>query len=209
MAYGLPDPDYSGIDFDALSPVRRRVLKELLPMVMPSAEGSAKFDHLMTHAACNAARAAKPGFTTCGALPGFIFSRLGLHGLANYGLAGVKEAAEQHGCWANNSELHRVMYQSAHHKARRPLPGDVFIQGSLASDAEILHIGVIVNPTGDVWWTADAGQGERTAQCALYLQRTYKADTRELGSFHWRGRPSGKSRRLIGWVDLDRAVERA
>jgi hypothetical protein len=99
------------------------------------------------------------------------------------------------------------MYQAVNGMEQRPLPGDVYLLGGSVNANEILHIGVIVNPNGLRWWTADSGQGEKTTQQALYVPRKYQPATRQLDGENYgvgTGRPA---RRLIGWVDLDRALE--
>jgi hypothetical protein len=205
-AYTNPKPDYQGLDADSLTPIRRQVLFNLLPLVVPSTEGDEKFDLLMTHKKCQDQRDANPHFTTCGSLPGWLFSRLGLHkSLANYGLAGVRDAAMKLGCWVRNDELGHAMYESAYHQDQRPLPGDVYLLANSKNSQEIMHIGVIVNPTGTRWWTADSGQGKKEEQQALYVPRLYQPATRQLDGENYgvgTGRPP---RRLIGWVDLERA----
>lgn len=205
--YANPAPSYTGIDFDRLSQIRKDVIQKWLPMVVPSTEGDKKFDNLMTHAKCEARRNENPNFTTCGSLPGWLFSRLGLPALANYGLGGVRDVAMKIGCWVKHDELHNAMYKSAYGADRRPLPGDVYLLGNSVNSAEIMHIGVIVNSNGDRWWTADAGQGEKKIQQALYVPRKYQVNTRQLDGENYgvgTGRPP---RRLVGWVDIDRALE--
>ena len=208
MAYSpYAMPDYTGIDFNGLSSIRQDVLQKWLPMVVPSTEGDKKFDNLMTHEKCEQRRKENPNFTTCGSLPGWLFARLGLAKLANYGLSGVRDVAMQLGCWKKNDEFHHALYQSVHGADHRPLPGDVYLLANSINSAEIMHIGVIVNPNGHRWWTADAGQGQKERQQALYVPRLYQANTRHLDGENYgvgTGRPP---RRLIGWVDIDRARE--
>ena len=206
--YANPLPDYGDVDFDSLSSIRRAAIKSWIPKVVPSTEGDTRFNQLMTHEKCELRRAANPNFTTCGSLPGWLFPKLGLHAaLANYGLKGVKDAAISLGCWVKNDQTHANLYASAYGGDQRPLPGDIYLLGTVANPDEILHIGVIVSSTGDRWWTADAGQGEKATQQALYVPHKYNAANRYLDGEHASYAKPLPSRRLIGWVDLDRALE--
>src|SRR5262249_11714559 len=108
-------PDLRGIDFNSLSDTRRKVINLWLPQVVPSTEGGddKKFDKLMTHQKCIDARAQNPNFTTCGSLPGWLFTQLGIPKLANYGLKGVKDAAIDLGCWVDNPIVFDPYYESS------------------------------------------------------------------------------------------------
>jgi len=203
--------------------VRHDILFKWLPMVLESTEGDKKFDNLMTHKKCVEQRATTPGFTTCGALPGWVMTKIGIKGrITGYGLAGVRDEAIKINAWVAHDELHNAMYQSAYGADRRPLPGDVYILGSQRNANEILHIGIITNPEGTLWQTADAGQGSREVQKALYVDRKYDPKNRLLDGedvFANAAQAAGLSaaqlkqygvrppRRLIGWVDIDRALE--
>lgn len=200
-------PDFGGIDFDALSPKRQQAL-QIIKDVVPSTEGERKFDQLMTHQRCVEARDANPKFTTCGALPAWYFKRLGVNiELASYGLASVRDTAIKLGCWCSNDALHSMLYRETYHAERRPLPGDVYLLAMSRNDGEIAHIGVVINPSGNQWWRADAGQGSHDTQQALYVKRQWQPHSRQLDGENY-GRGTGRPpRRLIGWVDLDRAAE--
>lgn len=199
--YENPAPDLAGINFGELSDIRRRVIKELLPRVVPSTEGAKDgFETMMSTKSLATMRRLNSKATTCGALPGWLFSQIHApSALRDYGLSSVRAAARRLNCWVSNSKLELDIYRPT-----RPKPGDVYLAGSLRSDDEILHIGVIVNPTGPRWWTADAGQGTLDMQQAHYVPRRYDVLERTLTGAVWQGRPISGPYRLVGWVDLDR-----
>jgi hypothetical protein len=202
--------------------VRKDILLRWLPMVLESTEGERKFDHLMTHKRCEEQRKTTPGFTTCGALPGWVMKQVGIKGpITGGGLAGVRDEAIKINAWCDHSEIQAMLYKTTYGSDRRPLPGDVYILGSQANSREILHIGIITNPEGTMWQTADSGQGSREQQKALYVDRKYDPANRLLDGedvFANAAQATGLSaaqlkkygvrppRRLIGWVDIDRAL---
>jgi hypothetical protein len=203
--------------------VRRDILMRWLPMVLESTEGEKKFDNLMTHQACVDGRKLNSNFTTCGALPGWVMKKIGLTGeITGYGLKGVKDAAIKLNCWVDHTSFQSTLYQATYGTDRRPLPGDVYILGSQRNAGEILHIGVITNSEGTMWQTADSGQGAKELQKALYVDRKYDVADHLLDGedvFANQAQAAGLSaaqlkkygirppRRLIGWVDIDRALE--
>jgi hypothetical protein len=182
----------------------RKVINLWLRQVVPSIEGGkdGKFDKLMTHQKCDDARKTNPNFTTCGSLPGWLFTTLGIPKLANYGLKGVKDAASDLGCWVDNPIVTDIYDDGT----TRPLPGDVYLVSGANTD-EIKHIGVIVNPYSDRWWTADAGQGEKALQQAWWVPHWYDSDNGYLDAVvdPWVEKPP--HRILVGWVDLDLAKQ--
>lgn len=211
MAYSQfkhPLPDYSGIDFSTLSAFRTRAIKEIIPMVVPSMVGDAKFSLFQSKEKVEQRLKENPNFTTCGALPAWYFEKLGLHkSLSSYGLSSVRDDAIRLGCWRANDHFHAMLYEQTYGVKRRPLPGDVYILSGKESEKEITHIGIIINSSGNRWWTADAGQGEKTLQQAWYVPRSYKEDTRQLDGETYSNDPKRPMRRIIGWVDIERALE--
>jgi hypothetical protein len=195
-------PDLRGIDFNSLSDTRNKIINLFLPQVIPSIEGEAKFDRLMTHDQCVQQRAILPNFTTCGSLPGWLFKQIGLPRLANYGLKGVMDAAVDIGCWVENPVVVNGDYTSD----LLPLPGDVFLMCS-RNIKEILHIGVIVNPYSDQWWIAEAGQGTREVQQALWDPHTYDPANGFLDMVVPSYAAKKPHRYLLGWVDIDLALQ--
>jgi hypothetical protein len=205
--YAYSEPAWP--DMDGLSDIRKKVINDLLPMVVPSTEDSPRFDLLMTHAKCDDQRKLNDNFTTCGSLPGWLFTRLGLNSsLSNYGLKGVMDAALALGCWVKNSDINAALYKDTYGGADlRPRPGDVYLLSAANNSKEIHHIGVIVNPTGLRWWTADAGQGDKPKQQAQWVPHKYIPEKRQLNGEYASWAKPPEPRRLVGWVDLDRAVE--
>lgn len=201
-------PDISGLDVSELSAARRRVLFEILPEVVPSQEGQPRFHKILTPAQITAGRTALgDGYTTCGGLPAYVLGRLGVGGgIASGGLEGVREAAQELGAWVPNSHLHRTMYASFAHTPRLPKPGDIYLQVAYGKEYYIKHIGIVVDPSGPVWWTADAGQGPRRQQAAIYCRRKYDADRRTLSHLIVSDKWEPEARILDGWIDLDKAI---
>ncbi len=165
-----------------LSPVRRRalgILDELVPAEYPDARFArivgAGFDP------------AESTGTTCGALPG----RMGLllgdpHGITKFGVPGVRDEGKAHGAWVDAAP------------GRRPKPGDIYLLAYADGPQAgwVAHTGVILSADGNVWTTADAGQGPREKPRAERVQRAYDAADLTLS----RG---ADRRKLLGWIDLD------
>lgn len=202
------------------SQLRHDILFKYLPELLESVEGDKKFDKLMTKKACDAARQKNPNFTTCGALPAVVMQRAGIKGpiATGYGVGGVMIEAKKMNVWVDHQDtLHNAMYKSAYGADRLPLPGDVYLLGTRAGD--ILHVGIITNPEGTLWQTADSGQGAKQLQKALYVDRKYDAKDKLLDgedAFANAAQAVGMSaaqlkaygirppRVLLGWVDIDR-----
>jgi hypothetical protein len=178
-----------GMDSGELSERRRRAV-DILGEVVPSKYGDERFRRMApgyraegqgsTLRTFEGDKELPAGFTTCGYLPGYMGARLGLaKNLSSYGTNALRDNAVAWGAWVTPQEK------------RLPKPGDAYaIEGP---NGGIVHVGVFVrfNPDGS-WHTADAGQGERHAQEARFVDRPFDADHHTLG-----GRP------LAGWVDLD------
>jgi hypothetical protein len=210
--------------FESLSPRRQRILRQILPQVVPSVYGDATFKKIDANW--------KPGsgYTTCGGLPSFVAQSLGVskvmkdEGMGAYALTGMRNAAIRRGAWVHTGRSKRNPDGFGGSDVRpMPKPGDLYllcsggghdfgcctVQKVKDSDpwpkvrgATVEHVGVIVDVTGTLWTTADAGQSVGTSQAALYVRRHYNPVTNYLtGEQAQKGRPL---RRLCGWVDVDR-----
>jgi hypothetical protein len=121
-------------------------------------------------------------FTTCGYLPGYVGSKVGI--ATRYGLASIRDIARVSGAWVEPSS------------GLLPLPGDFYLLGD--KTGAVLHTGVILDASGSVWQTADAGQGQgKDHQSAAFVSRTWDPIAMTLGG------PAGP-RTLLGWMDLDK-----
>lgn len=204
-----------------LSRRRQRILRAILPQVVPSTYGSKAFRRIDS--------GWKPGagYTTCGGLPAFVARQLGLDaaaektGIGIGGLAGMRNAGIEMKAWVHNGVRAR---QASPSGPARPKPGDFYLlcSGSLQRHeegcncisptkpedyhkyrgAKVEHVGVILSAEGTLWKTADAGQGSSQAQQALYVFRQFHAVTQQItGETDRLGKPM---RRLCGWLDVDR-----
>jgi hypothetical protein len=142
-------------------------------------------------------------YTTCGSLPGFVTSELGGKpkgkGYDNYmkvrslnGTFGVRTKGIKYNSWVQAEP------------GKRPKPGDIYAlltpgKTDKLNDG-ISHVGVIMNSTGEVWKTADMGQGGGY-DGKIDVQRPYKEATCELAGEINQG---GGYRVLAGWVDIDK-----
>lgn len=203
-----------------LSARRRRILTIILPQVVPSAYGSAAFKRVDANWKPGA------GYTTCGGLPAFVARSLAYDdevkktGIGIGGLVGMRNAGIATGSWVHNGQMER---RRAGPGGLRPRPGDFYLLCSGSIDrhergcncmapvkpedahkykgAAIEHVGVIVSTEGQLWKTADAGQGG-SVQKALYVSRQYHPQTHQVtGESDRFGKPM---RRLCGWIDVDR-----
>lgn len=198
-----------------LSPRRQRILRAILPQVVPSHSGTKTFNRI------DAGWTPGSGYTTCGGLPAFVAQQLGVTlamrkiGVGAPGLISMRNGAMHYGAWTHHDPRRAP--------DRRPRPGDfyllcsgskhhagcnhLFVEGKAYRGADIEHVGVIVDASRDVWITADAGQGDSTMQKALYVRRQYQTST---GLITGEVRPDRKKpgafrpmRRLCGWMDVD------
>ena len=80
---------------------------------------------------------------------------------------------------------------------RRPKPGDIYTLKQ--PNGWFRHVGVMVDSTGNVWKTADGGQGQGFA--VGFRARTFVPSTGELTG------EDKKTAYLKGWVDLEALVE--
>jgi len=168
-----------------LSDLRRRAL-DVIREVVPSTYGDERFAKLAPGWTPETATTPTGAFvTTCGYLPGYLGSRLGLErDLSSFGTYALRTNAQAWGAWVEPGG------------DARPRPGDAYALQD--ANGGIVHVGVVVSApaTGD-WQTADAGQGSHAAQAAAYVDRPYDAEALTLGG------PAGP-RRLAGWVDMDK-----
>ena len=205
-----------------LSTRRKRILEQILPEVVPSAYGDAKFTRLDKNWKPGA------GYTTCGALPTFVAERIGMaphiarEGLGRYGLSSMRDGGILRGAWRHHNMVLRSLGAAMGLEPARPRPGDFYLLCSgdghdtgcctiYPSDpkkewqykgAKVEHVGVIVDASGGIWTTADAGQpGPNNGQAALYVKRNFDATTGFMtGEANRAGKPM---RRLCGWLDVD------
>ncbi len=165
-----------------MSAIRDAVLQAIRE-ILPAAYGDDRF------------AAIAPGYvpredskvTTCGYFPAFIARKVGLRGaIASGGLEGLRTAARANGSWVDATG------------DNRPEPGDVYGLSDTPGGG-LVHVGWIVDPSGDIWETADAGQGVHMHPEAKYVKRRYDAKNVTLGGVLG-------PRHLAGWVNLDAYV---
>lgn len=157
--------------------VRRERALATVAEVVPSKYGDAKFARLAPGYRPNDPKLPS-GFTTCGYLPCFVGRELGAKDeITQCGLEQARTNGRKYEAWREPGWF------------SRPKPGDIY---GLEKDGIIVHVGVIVDASGDEWQTADAGQGPRDAQEAKYVMRAWDPRQGTLGG-----------RKLAGWIDLD------
>jgi hypothetical protein len=143
--------------------------------------------------------------TGCGELPGRVFSRVPVKPQSDPGAFKVKPnggptlyLTSPTTWWEQMAqkidETHGTKTWIPFNGGNRPLPGDIFLLCKVESSSTFQHVGIIVDPTGDNWTTADGGQGNGWQ--SGYVKRQFFADGRIKGEF-------GNWARLKGWVDLD------
>jgi hypothetical protein len=101
----------------------------------------------------------------------------------------------------------------------RPMPGDFYVLTSDATRTKVQHVGVIIDSVGDLWVTADSGQGPAKVvrdpkfpddptktievyakgMAAGYRHRMFGEGGTLTGEF-------GKTAYLKGWVNIDNAA---
>lgn len=174
----------------SLSERRKFVLDTLLPDVLPSKYGEAKFTKL-TFGLTKDNPNVTPGYTTCGSLPMYIARMLNDKVIS--GTNGLRTAGQSKNAWI-------IADGSA-----RPRPGDLYAllnQGVTdVIDGGIAHVGVIVDASEDIWKTADAGQGDGWA--ADYVSRAYGAQAVTLSGEVVKTTGARPPRTLAGWIDID------
>ncbi len=180
------------VDYGDLSQRRKRVLESLIPAVVPSRYPEPKFQQL-TGGVNLSDPNLPPHYTTCGCLPSYVARNLGGRGMIQAGgLDGLRTAAKKQDAWVV-AEL-----------GLRPKPGDLYgLCNGANPNSLIVHVGVIVDASGEIWKTADAGQGQLPDQRANYVNRQYNPQT---GTLSGEVTNSGNRppRLVAGWVDIDK-----
>ncbi|MEZ0371683.1 MAG: hypothetical protein ACAI44_21505 [Candidatus Sericytochromatia bacterium] len=193
-----------------LSPARQRMLTEL-DQVMGSVQAEGKYGkgrNIFTGTEWDpAANKPKSGGTSCGLLPGVMLNHMGLvaplegHPIAGCGTNGVRDEAQALGFG---------IWQESDGKLR-PKPGDIYVlcnDKGQPDDDGVTHIGVVLEndksdpAKGDVWVTADAGQGSFDKQEAKEVLRRLVKDDK--GRLYLDGPVDPVPRRVGGWADIDR-----
>lgn len=143
--------------------------------------------------------------TGCGELPGRVFTRMPVKPQSDPGAFKVKPnggptlfLTSPTTWWEQMAqkidETHGTKCWVPFNGGNRPLPGDIFLLSKVDSSTTFQHVGIIVDPTGDNWTTADGGQGNGWQ--SGFVKRQFFADGKIKGEF-------GNWARLKGWVDLD------
>ena len=188
LAAGSPDRSGAGGASGGgggLSAIRARALAILVEL-LPASYPSTRFERIVGAGFSPATSAG----TTCGALPGTMGRMLGdPTGITKYGVPGVETEGRRRGAWIEAAS------------GREPKPGDIYlteyIDGPYAG--MVAHTGVVTEVNGSTWITADAGQGPAESPRAEYVTRQYDRQTQILTR-------DGVSRRVRGWIDLDKAM---
>lgn len=223
---GEPFLDDARIDFElTLSAKRKKMIKEFLPIVMPSEAGSKAFDNLQTKAGIEATIADMPGYTTCVTVPPFLARKYGEkpHPFPMGGIIGCYWAATDAAAFTAGSPAWVVAQKGL---PSLPKPGDLFIicgksvtetalkklvpkivknkkgQDERTDAFECLHVGVVVDVSMEVtvggkpvWVVCQAGMGEQHAQKCGYTHEVIDPDNAD--------GPLLGNRRLAGWIDID------
>jgi hypothetical protein len=207
---------------ESLNARRRYVLDVIVPQVVPSSYGDAKFKLI------DANWAPGKGYTTCGGLTSHVTNQLGVtpkliaEGIIGSGLASLRDAALKQNAWVHHDLTLRNLATGMNLEGsmNRPKPGDLYMlcSGEESSHktfcnhlstkvhgrvAKIEHVGVIISAQGTVWKTADAGQPNGNVQCAKYCDRTFNPATGLLTG-EYDGKGGRPMRRLCGWLDIDK-----
>lgn len=167
-----------------LNALRQRAL-EVVAEVVPSEYPDERFARLGWKV--------EPGSkaTSCGALPGYMGTRLGdPTGITRWGVEGARTEGRKRGAWVEGDGK------------RRPAPGDI-LGTARSPDGIIVHVGVLrrrfVDEQGrEIWETADAGQGPVEKQAAAFVKRVYDPRTNTLTRLD-----NGEPRYAAGWINLD------
>lgn len=168
-----------------LSPLRRKIVDEIVPQFVPSVYPDARF-HAMYPGFDPDDPNLPAGFSTCGALPTAVGRELGYQdGITRYGTFAVRNIGQETGTWVDAAP------------GLRPKPGDFYAIGDGGSG--IVHVGVIIDASGSTWRTADAGQGTHANQAAAYVERAFDPAALTIGG------PVGP-RPLAGWMNIEEYV---
>lgn len=176
--------------FFGLPVVRRRAL-ELVREVVPSDTGDGRFDVVVKDYGGRG--------TTCGYLVHWLLWRLGKRQAVNRGepAAGLR--------YVPGANISMVDQNPAFHRyhegsPERPKPGDIYFQSDGPPDTE--HVGVVMAwPDDEHVLTADAGQRNAAgSQAARFVRRQFREG--RLPRLDHIGEP----RRLVGWIDIEKAT---
>jgi hypothetical protein len=144
--------------------------------------------------------------TTCGLLPGTVMKKAGVKGpIAACGTEGVRIEGRKLGVWVENDGT------------TLPKPGDIYVlrYPDTPETDSVAHVGVIWDVSvqdpalGELWITADSGQGSKAVQEAHLVNREMKKVD---GAHFFLSGPkntpgdSPLQRRIGGWVDLDKLL---
>lgn len=190
-----------GTQATELSPRRVRLL-QVIKEVIPCTYADGKFDRI-TGKMRKDSKGVGAGYTTCGSLPGFVSSELGAAGLKGKAWESYMQKRSLNG--TNAVRIKGIKFNAwvEADLVKRPLPGDVYaLLNNGKSDRlndGISHVGVIIDSSGDVWKTADMGQGG--GWDGKFVERPYKVKEGELFGETIQG---GGYRTLAGWVDIDK-----
>lgn len=176
----------AGGETGPLSPVRQAVV-DAVRAVVPSQYPDERWRRLAP--LYDPAHLPSAGYTTCGELPRYALSVVGVN--TRGGLASIRDLGRAAGAWVEPAA------------GVLPRPGDAYLAGNAAG--EILHTGIVLAASPDEWTTADAGQGPRDRQAAAVLENAYDSSTATLT----RAAGSAPPRVVLGWLDAERAAAAA
>ncbi len=144
--------------------------------------------------------------TTCGLLPGVLMKKLGVKGIiTNYATEGVRMEGRKLGVWVESDGINQ------------PIPGDIYVlrYPDAPETDSVAHVGVIyevakLDPAlGEVWVTADSGQGSHDSQEANFVNRQMKKMDGVHPFLSGPKNTPGDSdhfRRIGGWINLDKLL---
>jgi len=219
------DEDKYQVYLDGLkSPLRKYVINTILPMVIESSYDGKKNKSDPRFHRLGLWNEKSKG-TSCGLLPHFVLDQLGAAKGFGYPVQGLRDVAEKiqadpealkkkkdqgitvRGVWVDTDQ---DIYAD---DEIRPLPGDIYGLAVVTDPKNVpQHVGVIVDPrqrARNEWITADAGQGGRPDQAALYCPRLYNAEKGTLSGPRFRDptkstpTEQGEPRTLAGWIDIE------
>lgn len=177
-------------NLSTLSKRRQKLLTAILPRVIPSKYPEVKFKSIIGWA--NLDNLAS--YSTCGNLMGYVGIMLGVKARAWGGVEGLRTTAKKADAWVDAGS------PCGPAEPKIPVPGDLY--GLCETPGGVLkHVGVIVDPTGNQWVTADAGQAPG-GKGADYVVRAFDRKAGTLtGEVSYQG--TRNPRPIAGWLDLD------
>ncbi|HLK68839.1 MAG TPA: hypothetical protein VKU19_35655 [Bryobacteraceae bacterium] len=168
-----------------ISGIRSTVINQIVPEVLPCTFGDAKAKKNMYNPEQKAAG------TNCYCLTSYVAFKL-KKPLKFAGTTGMPESGRRYNAWVNAKDC-----------PAGPKPGDLYAlcSGTL-DDQHITHVGVMVDPSGANWKTADYGQ--LGGWDGKYVTRAYDKATNGLEGETRDGRAF---RPIYGWIDIDLLVK--